>query len=172
MSVLGETVCDDKPATQHTLTIGERSVTVKMIDQGVKLAFERAFYAAARQREESQCLDELTTAIASGLSADAIDRLQQQHEARLDDLKDDYQCGKFALLSRRGRKAIAEPEGLVRLLTLIMSATEQEVIAALSDRAKQAEINSILSAVIAESFPGMVEAKGLVNTNGTGKKKD
>ena len=168
MGVLGETLAGNSDLSRHVLEIGGRKVTVKLIDQGVKLGFERHFYAATRERAQEMCDAELAAAAARQASPSELEKLHAEHEELLVDLKDDYQTGKFALLSRRGRKSLSEPEGMLRLLTLLTGCTESELFATLRDRAKQAEINSVLSAVIAESFPGIAAH----SAGSPGKKKD
>src|ERR1700732_284523 len=99
MGVLAETL-----GTQPTITKDGKTFTFTLIDQGVKEEYELAFYEAAKQRQE--VLFQKRMGRVDPTDTKAVTALQTEYGEALADLEDDYQCGKFALLSRRGRKAI------------------------------------------------------------------
>lgn len=153
MSVLGKMLAGNSDSSRHVLNVLGRQVPVKLIDQGVKLGWERQFYADARQRAAFAYETDRDEAVAAGIPPAALGLIDAEYNARLEDLSDDNDAGKFALLSKRGCKALSEPEGIVRLLSLLTGLTRAELFSAVRDRAAQPEINAVVATVIAESFP-------------------
>lgn len=154
MSVLGKTLAGNTEASQHVLDVLGKRVPVKLIDQGVKMGFARRFYADAVARCEADY--------------EAAPGEDTKHAADLDELKDDYHAGKFDLLSKRGCKALSEPEGIVRLLSLLTSLSRAELFAVVRDKAEAAKVSSLVSIIIAESFPDEMPAAA---PEGAAKKK-
>ncbi len=162
MGVHGEAL-----ATGHTLTFGDRTVRLKLIEQEDRARFAAEFFAEARRLAElerdaqlSAAMERLKAAEASGDGAAARQALlatEQDHETKLEDLRDDYYAGKFDLLSRRGRKSLTEPQGAVRLLRILTGEKDEALFQLIRDPAKQAEIRVLLGTIFHESFPGMAD---------------
>jgi hypothetical protein len=170
MSILGKTLAGNSESSRHVLDVLGRRVPVKLIDQGVKVGFARQFYADAVARVEAGFEIDVAAATADRHPPAALDHLQRQHQAELDDLREDYHAGKFDLLSKRGVKALSEPEGIVRLLALLTSLTRAELFAVVRSKEDAAKVSSLISVIIAESFPDELPQQA-APADGAAKKK-
>lgn len=123
-------------APKHTIKANGKVYSVGLVTQEVKVAYEKALYARAREgvREMKTDLD------------------KDDYAEMFQTLADRYEAGEFALEGERGRKALNSPRGSLLLLSILMNVDEMEVIRIVSEN--EEEVNSVFKAVIKESFPG------------------
>lgn len=109
---------------------------VKLVDQAVKVAFEKKLYQHAK---------DAVTGLRADLSSD-------EYIGMLTQLTQAYEAGEFAMEGTRGIKAIRSPKGALILMSLLLGVDEIETMNLAADR--RDELAQALDAVIKESFPG------------------
>jgi hypothetical protein len=136
-------------APKHRIACGGRSYPVSLVDQAVKVAYEKALYQKSR------------AALAELKSISDKD----YYERKLDAMAAKFEEGGFAMESEFGRKALGRPGGSILLLAILMgervvTPTSVEITpmseVAVINVVTQApdEVGSVLKAVLVESFPG------------------
>lgn len=135
MSALSEALGNAGPA--YTLTHDGKTYTVRLIDQGVKVAFEKALFERARQAAVS-CKDLYSP---------------EAFAARLDQISEAKAVGEYELLSPRGLRLMQTLPGVQLLLSLMLD-TDDAIISAIV-ASQPAEVKSLVKVVLRESFPGL-----------------
>jgi hypothetical protein len=126
----------------HEVECNGKVYRVKLIDQGVKVAFEKKLYQHAK---------DAVVALRKDLDSD-------QFVEMLSKLTTAYEQGEFAMESARCRKIMKTPKGSMILMSLLLGCDEHEALLVMSQ--KPQEFKQVLDVVIKESFPGAkVEVK-------------
>lgn len=129
-------------APKHTLKANGKSYPVSLITRGVKVAYEKALYALARERVNG--LDETFS--------------EAHKDAMSERLMTAYEDGDFDIMGVRGRKILATPVGISTLMGLLMDVTPDEAIGIFQDNER--EVRTVFNTVIRESFPNIKFPEG------------
>lgn len=138
-------------APKHQLRCGDKTYPVMLVTQAVKVAYERALFAHARD--------------ALAAVRDVVDK--DYYATRMDALVKTYQDEEFAMGSDFGKKSLGRPGGTVLLLSILLgtavSKPNGEIditpmpalqVANIVSQVPE-EAAAVFKAVIAESFPGV-----------------
>ncbi len=139
MSELSKALGNESPG--HKFECNGKTYHVKLIDQSVKVGYEKVMYKYAK---------DAVTSLRHDMDSD-------QYVAMLTGLTEAYEAGDFSMEGKRGIKAITSPRGSILLLSLLLGVNETEVISVATQ--KQDELAVLLQTVIKESFPGAVFEK-------------
>lgn len=121
--------------SKHPLTIGGKTYHVGLVTQAIKLAYERALYARARE----------------GLAALRGDLDGDMYAEGMFKLSEKYEDGEFALEGERGKKTLKSPHGVTLILSLLMGVDQQEVLQCLLT--DETQVQNVFRSVMRESFP-------------------
>lgn len=133
----------------HTLEYNGKTYKLSLINQKVKVAFEKARLSKAKE--------------ALAVLKDVLE--PEDYRARLDQMIQKYEAGEFALYAESGLAYLQTIPGMCLLLSLVIGCDENEVMGLVI--ARQAEIVGHLHLIIRESFPGLALDEP-VSDGGTG----
>ena len=126
----------------YSLETPDGTVTFSLITQAVKIEFEKALYAQAKD----------------ALREDRAEMGDEWYERKLDALREQYEAGEYAFESERGKKALRNATWAVRFLQMItrLGGTPLTWEKALDLMASHgAEVKNILAQVLKDSFPSL-----------------
>jgi hypothetical protein len=119
------------------VTIGDKTYSVGLVTNDIKIAYEKALYAKGREAVVSLRQD-LTS---------------EEYIAMMTGLADAHGNGDFAIEGKRGLKALSSPRGSFLILSLLFNVDESELLKIIL--ADEAQVMSVFKAVLKESFPGV-----------------
>lgn len=135
MSALSEALGNAAPG--HRISHRGQTYQVSLVDQKVKVAFERRLFE--RHKETLLGLKEAYT--------------PQEYRDRLAELQEAYTLGELGLLSPAGVRFLKSVTGIQLLLSLLVGASEDQILQLVME--KPDEVRGLIGTILAESFPGV-----------------
>jgi len=132
MGVLGECL-----AEAHEFVHKDKVYKVGLVNQAVKLKFERALFH--RAKEAALEMRDLMT--------------PDEYRDHLKQLNDDYIGGQYGMDSPRGLEVLRSVQGGITLVALLFGVDNAEAVQLIMER--KDDVTALLQVVLHESFPAM-----------------